>query len=378
MILSSTIQAIDESKTTKITPLIQTISQQGKKIINFAVGEPEYDTPEAVIESTKDALVEQKTRYGPVPGLPELRARLAQKYDGYNSDNIIISNGAKQSLYSVFRTICHPGDEVIVPRPYWVSFPQQIKLAGGIPVFVDTKDHQLDCDAIEYAITPKTKIILINSPNNPTGAVYPKEDLEKIAKLAEKYNLYILSDEAYEHFIYDGLENEGFFPFKNIRDKLIIVGSFSKKYSMTGFRIGYVVAHEKIISAITKFQSHCSGNVCTFAQYGALAALSLDEQSILLRSELKRKRDIAYNYTSKLFDCIKPQGAFYLFPNISNYLNNKITSEDLSTYLLENAGVAVVPGEVFGMANHIRISYAVPEALLKEGFEKIERALRNL
>ncbi|OQX10735.1 MAG: aminotransferase class I and II [Desulfobacteraceae bacterium IS3] len=376
MKLSNRIESVEESGTVKFTPLIQKLKQEGREIISFAIGEPEYDTPAPVIEATKHALDAQKTKYGPVSGIPELRAALAKQFYGYDADNIIISNGSKHSLYSLFQVLCDPGDEVIIPKPCWTSFPQQVKLAGGIPVLLDTIKAQLDCEGIEKAITPKTKAILLNSPNNPTGAVYPKEDMERIARLSLKHDLYIVSDEAYDIFVYDGIDYKSFFAFHEVRDRAIITKSFSKTYSMTGFRIGYIAASKAIVNAVAKCQGHATGNVCSFAQYGALAALSLDERIFSQwRTELERKRDIAYGYVSKLFDCIKPQGAFYLFPNVLKYLKNGKTSEDFAADLLERAGVAVVPGEAFGTPNHIRISYAVPEDILKKGLEKIAEVL---
>lgn len=376
MRLSNRIQEIEESRTVQFTPLILELKKQGKEIINFAVGEPEYETPAEIIAATKNALDIQKTRYGPVAGIRQLKSGIAKRFDGYDEENILLSNGSKQSLYSIFQIICNPLDEVIIPRPYWVSFSEQVKLSGGKPVFVDTKRHQLDCDGIEKAITNKTKAIVINTPNNPTGAVYPKKDLEKIARFSSESDFYIVADESYDFFVYDGLLHESVFIFRDVRDRTIITGSFSKSYSMTGFRVGYVAGAKEIIKELSKFQSHLTGNVCTFAQYGALAALSLDKNIIAHRlSELQKKREIAYKYVSELFDCIKPQGAFYLFPDISKHLKNGETSEDFSAYLLANTGVAVVPGEAFGLPNHIRISYAVPENILIRGFEKIAGAL---
>ncbi|MDM8549179.1 pyridoxal phosphate-dependent aminotransferase [Desulfobacterales bacterium HSG2] len=378
MKLSDRIESIEESGTTKFSSIIQRLNEEGREIINFAIGEPDYETPGDIIAATKKALDEQRTGYGPVSGLPELKSELAKQFDGYDAENIVISNGSKQCLFSVFQVLCDPSDEVIIPRPCWTSFPQQVKLAGGIPVFVDTKNHQLDCDEIEKAVTRKTKAILINTPNNPTGAVYPKKDLERIARIASEHDLHIVSDEAYIFFVYDGLENESLFAFKDIRDRIIVTGSFSKTYSMTGFRVGYAAARKEIIRAVAKCQSHCTGNVCTFAQHGALAALSLNENMISQwRADLERKRDMAYGYASELFDCIKPQGAFYLFPDVSKHLKapSRETSADLAADILENSGVAVVPGEAFEMANHIRISYAVPEDILKKGFERIAEVL---
>jgi aspartate aminotransferase len=276
----------------------------------------------------------------------------------------------------MFQAICDPMDEVIIARPYWVSFPQQVKLAGGRPVFVDTNDHQLDIEKIEQAISPKTRAILINSPNNPTGAVYPMHELAKIAELALKHNLFIISDEAYSAYHYDGLRAESMFALEEIRPRLIVTRSFSKGFNMTGFRIGYVAAASEIIAALNKLQSHVTGNVCSFVQYGALAALETkDSELVGWREDLQRKRDFAFSKISRLFNCVRPQGAFYLFPDVSPHLGNGATSADLARRLLEETGVAVVPGEEFGTPGHIRISYAVSQDDLASGLAKITEAL---
>ena len=308
--------------------------------------------------------------------MKELRSRLATQFEGYNEDNILISNGSKQSLYTIFQAICNPDDEVIITRPYWVSFPQQVKLAGGRPVLVPSRNHQLDIDEIRQAISAKTRAILINSPNNPTGAVYPMEDLLKIAELAINRDLYIVSDEAYSAYVYDDRPFESLFEFEDVRRHLIVTRSFSKGYQMTGFRVGYAAAPKEVIVALNKFQSHLTGNVCTFAQYGALAAMDLEESSLSkYRENLEKKRDYAYGRISAVFDCIRPQGAFYLFPDVSNHLHEGMTSADLARRLLEEKRVAVVPGEEFGMAGHIRISYAVADNQLVNGLDKIIEAI---
>lgn len=376
MKLSDKIQSIAGSQTVAFTALIQQHRQEGRKIIDLAVGEPQFDTPAAVIDATKNALDAQKTRYSPVNGLSELRTRLAAQFSGYDIDNILITNGSKQALYMIFQVICDPADEVIIPTPFWVSFIEQVKLAGGKPVPVATKNHQLNCEAIERAVTPRTKAILINSPNNPSGAVYPMADFQKIARLADDHNLLIVADEAYNAFVYDGYVHASMLDIESARNRVIVTRSFSKSYSMTGFRIGYVAAPGQIIAALSKIQSHLTGNVCTFAQYGALAALSLDGHLLSARqSELQQKRDMAFQYVSKLFGCIKPQGAFYLFPDVSTVLKNDETSEALAGRILKQAGVAVVAGEAFGMAKHLRISFAVSEENLKNGLEQIAEVL---
>ena len=376
MKLSDRINSVEESQTVQFTRLLQQLRRQGREVIDLAVGEPHLSTPAEVIEATKQALDDGMTRYGTVSGLQELKSGLARQFEGYDDGNIIISNGSKQCLFSIFQVICNPGDEVIIPRPYWVSFPQQVIIAGGKPVFVDTRNHQLDCEAIERAISPKTRALLINSPNNPTGAVYPGKELEKIARLALEHNLYIISDEAYGLFVYDGIKAGSLFDVKIIRDRLVVMRSFSKAYNMTGFRIGYMAAASEIITAVGRLQSHLTGNVCTFAQHGALAALDMDESTLAgWRHELEEKRDYAYGRANRLFGCTKPQGAFYLFPDVLEHLKNGMTAVDLAAHLLENYGVAVVPGEAFGMPGHIRISYAVSEANLVSGFDKIAEAL---
>lgn len=372
MKLSSRIQSIEGSKTVAITGLIQKLAREGKEIIDLAVGEVGFDTPGPVIDATKNALTALKTRYGPVAGLAELKEQLATHFSGWGPDHILISNGAKQALYMIFQCLCDPGDEVIIPVPYWVSFTEQVKLAGAVPVLVPTVNHQLDIDAIEAAITPRSKIILVNSPNNPTGALYPRETLNEVARLAGQHDLTVLADEAYDEFVYDGCQRVSVHDVEDLRDRCVITRSFSKSYSMTGFRVGYVAAAPAVISALAALQSHLTGNVCTFAQHGALAALALDPRlREQWQAEMQRKRDIAYRHVASMFNCVKPQGAFYLFPDVSKFLRPNETSAQLAERILMQAHVAVVPGEAFGVENHLRISYGVSEEILKQGLDRL-------
>ena len=376
MKLSHRINQIEESGTVQFTLLIQQLRQAGRDVIDLAVGEPPFDTPSAVIEATKQALDQGRTKYGPVAGLQELKSTLARQFDGYDDKNIIIANGSKQCLYSIFQAICDPGDEVIIPRPYWVSFPQQVRLAGGSPIFVDTRRHQLDCEKIAAAVSPRTRAILVNSPNNPTGAVYSFEDLTEIARIAIRHKLYLVSDEAYNFYVYDGIKVRTLFEIEEIRPQLIVTRSFSKGFNMTGFRLGYIAAAHGVIDALKRLQSHLTGNVCTFVQHGALAALDMKEEELVgWRLELEKKRNLALARISGLFDCIKPGGAFYLFPDVSGRLDNGETSADFAGRLLERHGVAVVPGEEFGMPGHIRISYAVSDQDLANGLARIAEAV---
>ncbi|AOY58756.1 pyridoxal phosphate-dependent aminotransferase [Desulfococcus multivorans] len=376
MRLSRRIEAVEASRTVRFTALIERLRSGGRDIVNFAVGEPEFPTPDAIVAATQAALARGETRYGPVAGMARLRSAVAESFAGWGPENILIANGSKQILYGLFQVLLDPGDEVILPNPHWVSFSQQIRLAGACPVMVDTHRHQLDRRAIAAAVTPRTRAILVNSPNNPTGAVYPPQDLAWIADLARERDLWIIADEAYAFFVYDNLDHHSLFAYEAIRDRLIVVRSFSKSFSMTGFRVGYGAGPEPLIRALGKLQSHLTGNVCTFAQHGALAAMDLDPTVVQKwRGELAEKRDIAHEYAARLFTCVRPQGAFYLFPDISARLQKGETAEDFAAALLEKTGVAVVPGEAFGAQNHIRISYAVPKETLVEGFERMEKAL---
>lgn len=374
--LSKRIEAIEGSRTARFIPLVEKLRREGRQVISLAIGEPAVDTPEAVIGATIQALNRQETRYGEMAGLENLRAALADRFEGCGPQNIVVFNGSKQALYSIFQTICDPGDQVVIPVPCWVSFAEQVKLAGGEPVFVATNDHQLDVDAIEAAVGARTRAILINSPNNPTGAVYPATDLARIARLAEEHDLFLVADEAYEFFVYDNLPYTSFYDMEAVRNRLIVTRSFSKHFAMTGFRVGYAVAPDHVAAAMVRLQSHLTGNVCTFAQHGALGALEMDAELLIQRrADLQHQRDLAFDQVSGLFACIRPQGAFYLFPDISEHLGRNERSGDFAARILETAGVAVVPGEDFGLDNHVRICFAAPENQLLEAFKRIREAL---
>lgn len=376
MKLSDRIQGVEGSKTARFIPLVEALKRQGRPVISLAIGEPVVDTPAAVVDATKRALDQQETRYSDMAGLMSLRSALADRFAGCGPENIVVFNGSKQALYTIFQTICDPGDQVVVPVPCWVSFVEQIKLAGGEPVMVDTNDHQLNIDAISAAVTEKTKAILINSPNNPTGAVYPRGDLERIAGLAREHDLFVVADEAYDFFVYDNLAQTSFFDLEAVHDRLIVTRSFSKHYAMTGFRVGYAVAPSAVAAAMVRLQSHLTGNVCTFAQFGAMAALGMDDGLLIRRrADLQRKRDLAFDQVAGLFPCIRPQGAFYLFPDISGHLKKGETSGGFAARILEKAAVAVVPGEDFGMDGHVRICFAAPDDQLMDAFKRIREVL---
>ncbi len=377
--LAQRLKQVSESRTTRISTLAQTLRRQGRDIISLAVGEPDFPTPEPIIDATQRALADQQTRYGPVPGEPVLREQLAEAFApfGYDRDNILVTNGAKQALYSLFQVLCDPGDEVILTRPCWVSFTEQIKLAGATPVLVEAAaDFQLDPERIARAVTGRTRAILVNSPNNPTGAIYEPSALAETTRVAAERGIYLIADEAYHAFTYDGREHHMALANSPDPRRVITVRSFSKHFNMTGFRLGYVAADKAIVNALARLQSHLTGNVCSFAQYGALAALRMDPAIVAQRrAALQNRRDTAEALVRTLFPCAHGAGAFYLFPDVSACLRAGETSEHLAERLLNRAGVAVVPGEAFHGPGHIRISYGIDEALLRRAFENIKEVL---
>ena len=378
MELSARTVTIEPSRTAHFAALAARMSAEGKKVVNLAIGEPHDPVSGRIISATCNALQAGHTRYAAAAGLESLRAEIARTLPRHQAKNVIVTNGSKQALFSIFQVICNPGDEVIVPLPCWVSFPEQIKLAGGRPILVKTCRHQLDLAAIEKSVGPRTRAILINSPNNPTGAVYPKHDLEAIAALACEKDLFVISDEAYARFVYDDRPFTSLTRFKNLQERVIVTGSFSKSYNMTGFRVGYAIGPAPVVKAMTSLQSHLAGNVCTFAQHGALAALSASNDlndGREARAYFQKKRDRAYALAREWFDCIKPAGAFYLFPDISRVLKQGQTAAGFATELLTSTGVAVMPGEAFGAENHLRISFAVSDDDLIKGFEGIGKLL---
>ncbi|MBI9082155.1 MAG: pyridoxal phosphate-dependent aminotransferase [Desulfobacterales bacterium] len=378
MNLSKRATQIEPSRTARFIPAMAELRRQGREVINFAVGEPDFPTPRRIIEATQKAMAEGHTRYGPTAGLPELRRCIARRFAGGSAENIVITNGSKQALYLIFQAICDPGDQVIIPSPCWVSFPEQVRLAGAEPVMVASLGHRLDAGAVAAAVTPRTRAVLVNSPNNPTGAVYTEDELAAIVALCMEKDLFLLSDEAYDAFVYDGGRHVSPFDWTGARDRVIVTRSFSKPFAMTGFRVGYAAAPVEVARAMEKILSHASGNVCTFVQHGALAALEIEETLMPnLLARMSRRRDIAYGLASNLFDCLRPEGAFYLFADISGRLKTGETAEAFCMGVLDKTGVAMVPGEAFGAPGFVRISYAVAEDRIGDGFERIRKFLQD-
>lgn len=381
MRLSRRAASAAESATLRLSAAASRLRSEGRDVLSLLEGEPDLPVPPAVREATRRALARGETRYSDAAGLPELRTLLARKLKARNGivaapEDILIANGAKQALYDALQTICGPGDEVLIPSPYWVTFPESVRLAGAKPVFVATRAHQLDVDAVARAVTPRTRAIIINSPNNPTGAVYPAASLRALARLAAKRDFLIVSDEAYEDFVYDGAEHLSVAALGGAK-RTITVQTFSKSYSMTGFRVGFLAAPPEIARAARRLHGHITGNVCTFAQRGAIAALGLGGGELeRRRAVFQKRRDLAYILASRGFDCVKPRGGLFVFADASRRLGGPIKdTAALAAHLLHKAGVSVVPGSACGMEGFLRFSFTSPEPVLREAFARIEEAL---
>lgn len=380
--LSHRVLNVEGSKSVGLASVLIKLKKEGRDIISLNVGEPDLPTPEVIKEATYKAMRDNHTRYSLVEGIPELRERIADRFERttgrkISPSQILVSNGSKQILYNIFQAMLNPGDEVIIPRPYWVSFPEAVKLAGGVPVFVDAPDLQLPLEGIRAASTNKTKLIIVNSPNNPSGIVYKKKDMQELGKLAVEKNLYIVSDEAYEALLFDESEK---FSLAEMDDEVfkrtLHVQSFSKTFMMTGFRIGYVIASQELITGMNKLQSHLTGNNCTFAQWGAVAALDHENDIVPPMVELMRKRrDLCLELSKGLFDVQVPGGAFYLFPKVTNYFDRFKDSAEMATFILEKTGVAGLGGSAFGQEGHLRFAFTASEEDLKEAFKRMKEVL---
>ena len=391
MRFSERIERVQPSQTLVITAKAKELREKGVDILSFGAGEPDFDTPDFVKEAAIKALKEGKTKYTPSAGIPELREALAERIREKNSidykpTEIIITPGAKMGLYEIFSVILNKGDEVIVPAPYWVSYTEQIKLCDGIPKILELDEKNgfvLTAELLEKVITPNTKALVLNTPSNPTGAVIPKEELEKIAEVCLKNNLLIISDECYEEFCYDSEHFSIASVSEEVKNITFTVNAFSKSYSMTGWRLGWVAAPEEYIKKLTVLQSQTVSNPTSFAQYGALAALE-DKGKFpkMMKDEFKKRRDFVYKEFVSIdgVKSSKPQGAFYIFPNLSKFIDGKRIKNDieLTTYLLEEGKVAVVPGSAFGKEGNIRLSYATSMENLKEGMNRMKEALQKL
>ncbi|MCG8529161.1 MAG: pyridoxal phosphate-dependent aminotransferase [Desulfovibrionales bacterium] len=388
MKISSRIEQLKPSATLAVNAKALDLKAQGKEIVSLAVGEPDFPTPEYVRDACKRALDEGFTRYGAVPGLPELRTAVANYFNlmygtSARAEHTMVTNGGKQALFNLFQSLINPGDEVIIPAPYWVSYPPMVQLAEGKPVFVRASadaGFKITVEQLEAVCTEKTTMLLLNSPSNPTGAAYTRTELDAIAEWAINKGLFIVSDEIYDQLVYAPAEHASLAPWwDKYPEQICIVNGLAKSFAMTGWRIGYVLANVDLIKAMSKIQGQSTSNVCSFAQKGAVAALTGGFEVVdAMRASFRKRRDLAMSIIGKWPNvvCPVPEGAFYLFPDVHRLYNETYPdSASLCTYLLEQAGVALVPGAAFGDDNCIRISYAVDEQTLETSLNKISRIL---
>lgn len=392
--LSRKLSTISPSVTLAITAKANAMKAEGIEVFSFAAGEPDFDTPKFIQKAGVEAIESGKTRYTPASGLKDLKAAICSKLKkdnglDYEIENIVVSNGAKHSIFNALSAILNPGDEVIVPRPYWVSYPELVKLADGEPKMVDVEEEnhfKYTIESLDEALSEKTKAIFINSPNNPTGTVYSEGELKAIGEWAVKNELYILSDEIYEKLVYDGVKHVSIAAIDDkIKEQTIVINGMSKAYAMTGWRIGYVAAPAKMAKMMSNFQSHATSNPCSVSQYASIVALNTETDEIeKMRCAFEKRRDLMVELINELPDvsCKKPLGAFYVMANISKWIGKELkgkkieSSLDFASALLEQENVAVIPGAAFGSDEYIRLSYATSEEVIKNGIKKIENFLK--
>lgn len=393
--LSERLNRLAPSATLAMSQKSSEMKAQGIDVINLSVGEPDFNTPDHIKTAAKEAIDENYSKYSPVPGYPDLRKAIVDKLHrenqlDYEVAEILVSNGAKQSVCNTLMALVDEGDEVIIPAPYWVSYPQMVKLAGGNPTIVKTgfaQEFKISPKQLEAAITPKTKVIILCSPSNPTGSVYSQSELEGLAHVILKHeDLYVIADEIYEHINYVG-KHESIAQFPGMKERTIIVNGISKAYAMTGWRIGYIAAPEWIVKGCNKLQGQYTSGSCSISQRAAIAAYTQSQACVEeMRQAFQRRRDLIVKLAKDIhgLEVIEPKGAFYLFPKC-NYFFGKSTdgyyiknSTDLSMYLLEKAHVATVGGDAFGEPNCLRMSYATSDENIQEAFRRIKNALEQL
>lgn len=394
--LSTRAKMIEESPTLAVTAKAAALKKQGIDVIGFGAGEPDFDTPGNIKESGIEAIRKGFTKYTAAAGMPELRQVIAEKLEKdhglvYSPNDILVSCGAKHCLHNIFQAICDPGDEVVILSPYWVSYSEAVKLAGGVPVLVETSmesEFKARPDQIADAITPKTKAVIINSPCNPTGTVYARDELESIGEVLLNTEVYVISDEIYERVVYDGIETVSIAAVvPGLKDRTFVVNGVSKTYAMTGWRIGYVAGPSEEIKAMASIQSHTVSAPAHFAQIAAIDALNGDQSSVdAMVKEFSRRRDYMVQRLNAIdgIECTTPKGAFYVFPKVSRLYGRslggvKVTNSlELCSQLLETARVAVVPGSGFGADEHVRLSYAMSIEAIERGLDRIEKALSEM
>ena len=395
--ISDRVSNIKPSLTLEITAKAKKMKADGISVIGFGAGEPDFNTPEYINNAAKKAIDIGFTKYTPASGMPELKKAICEKFlkdNGlkYDTDQIVVSSGAKSSLYHAIASIVNEGDEVILPLPYWLTYPELVSLVQGKTVFVKCEKetgYKMTAEQFEKAITPKTKCVIINSPNNPTGAVYSKDELTEIAEVVEKHGLYVISDEIYEKLIYGGEKHYSIASISDyMKEHTIVVNGVSKSYAMTGWRIGYFAAPKDIAKAASSMQSHTASNPCSISQYASVEALSSSESDKFISSMQKTfddRRKFMVQYLQSINDivCIEPKGAFYVFVDVSKIYGKKFEDKVVDGSLsfadcALNRGVAVVPGVAFGDDNCIRLSYAISIEDIKEGLKRLKSFIEEL
>ena len=396
MNLSKKAGNISPSITLAITAKANELKAQGVDVVSFGAGEPDFNTPENIMNEAIKAMKDGKTKYTPAGGILDLKKTICNKFKNDNDldyvpEQIIISTGAKQCLANTFMAVLNPGDEVLIPVPYWVSYPELVKLADGVPVFVETSkenNYKYTVEDLEKAVSNKKKAVLLNSPNNPTGTIYHKDELVKIAEFAKKHDLLIISDEIYEKLIYDGEKHISIASLsKDAYERTIVINGVSKTYAMTGWRLGYAAASKEIIKLMTSLQSHMTSNTNTIAQYAAIEALNgpVEELNKMVK-EFEKRRNFMIDRLNEIegVSIIRPSGAFYIMVNVESYFNTSFKGEkienslDFAKVLLDEEKVAVIPGAGFGLDQYIRLSYATSMDVIEKGIDRIAEFLKKI
>lgn len=387
--------SISPSATLAIDAKAKKMKAEGINVVGFGAGEPDFETPEHIKKAAIAAIEAGFTRYTPASGIVELKKAICEKFKQDNGleftpAQIVVSNGAKHSLVNTFQAICNPGDEVIIPAPYWVSYPEMVKMADAVPVFIETTEEsgfKFTAEQLKKALTPKTKAIILNSPSNPTGMIYSKEELSAIAELAVEKGFFVVSDEIYEKLVYDGYKHVSIASLnEKIKQQTIIVNGVSKTYAMTGWRIGYTASSPEIAKIMSNMQSHATSNPNSIAQKAALAAVTGDQSIVatMVAAFIERRNFMVQKINSiPGLSCVTPNGAFYVLMNISKLIGTEVAgrkisgSDDFADVLLEKAQVALVPGSGFGIDTHVRLSYATSLQNITEGLNRIEALLNK-
>lgn len=387
MELADRVQALTPSTTLAITSKAKALKQQGYDVIGLGAGEPDFNTPDEILQAAKQAMDEGKTKYTPAGGLPDLKQAIIEKLQSdqgltYSEKEVTVTTGAKHALYNLFQVLLNRGDEVIIPVPYWVSYPEQVKLAEGQPVYVKAKesnDFKITPEQLEESITDYTKAVILNSPSNPTGTLYSKEELEELGEVALKHDIIIVSDEIYEKLIYGDEAHVSIAQISDeLKDRTVIINGVSKSHAMTGWRIGYAAGNEQIIQAMSSLSSHSTSNPTSIAQYAAIEAYVMPKDKLYeMKSAFEDRLNKLYNWLTDIpgISCVKPKGAFYLFPNMQTVVEHSPfdSVDEWVKQLLEEEKVAVVPGSGFGSPENIRLSYATSLDQLDEAAKRIAR-----